>query len=193
MTSATAAVMIAISAILMGAAPSLVCFYVGRIIGGLANGMVMTNIAVYMSEIAPAYSRGFVTGIVATFFGTGNIVAACIALGFSYLQNEIEWRGTYIILAALSVIMLASLFFIPESPRWLIEKGRDDEAWTVLQRIHRIKNDPDSVRLRFHLRSLKPNLACVLICCRKLQKRNTFKSELKSVRRKLCLEDGSIL
>jgi len=133
-----------LSAILSAAAPSIACFLVGRIIGGFANGMIMTNVPVYISEIAPAYSRGLVCGIVASFFAMGYIVASCCGLGFSYIQSDLEWRATYIVLAGLAILLFASLFIIPESPRWLIEKGRDDEALVVLKRIHRIKTDPDS-------------------------------------------------
>ncbi|KAF4540158.1 MFS sugar transporter, partial [Lasiodiplodia theobromae] len=55
---------------------------------------------------------------------------------------DYAWRLNYIVLTGLSCIFLGSLFALPESPRWLIERGREDEARAILEKLHRNPADP---------------------------------------------------
>ncbi|KAJ5488375.1 Major facilitator superfamily domain general substrate transporter [Penicillium expansum] len=70
------------------------------------------------------------------------ILAAVCALAFSFVTTQMQWRFIFIVLTAVGVIYLVTLYFIPESPRWLMQQGRDDEAKQVLQYLHRTKRDP---------------------------------------------------
>lgn len=57
--------------------------------------------------------------------------------------QDYAWRLNFIVLTGFSCIFLGSLFFLPESPRWLIEQGREDEARGILERLHRDISDPE--------------------------------------------------
>ena len=129
----------------MSGAPVIGMFIVGRIFSGFAGGMLVTNVPIYVSEIAPAHSRGLLTGITAATVTFGTIVSSALGLAFTFFDGSMQWRAIWIVLTGLSFCLLASLLLIPESPRWLVEKRRYDEAWNLLKEIHRLPMDPDSV------------------------------------------------
>jgi len=60
------------------------------------------------------------------------------------VKSAIQWRLNFIVLAVIACIHLGSLYFLPESPRWLMEKGRDEEAKKVLEYLHNTESDPDA-------------------------------------------------
>jgi sugar porter (SP) family MFS transporter len=105
---------------------SLVFF---RVVAGLAVGGSSALAPVYIAEVAPPSRRG---GLVASFqfmviFGilaayVSNAVIASLALGAE------DWRWKFGVSAAPAVIFLLLLLRIPNSPRWLLTKGRDQEA-----------------------------------------------------------------
>ncbi|KIX04834.1 uncharacterized protein Z518_05705 [Rhinocladiella mackenziei CBS 650.93] len=74
--------------------------------------MTISNTPVYMSEISPPITRGFL------------------------------WRLNYVVSVFFGIVFAISLFFLPESPRWLVEQGRYEEAAAILERLHRSKLDP---------------------------------------------------
>jgi SP family arabinose:H+ symporter-like MFS transporter len=107
-----------------------------RFIGGLGIGGSSVLGPMYIAEIAPAIWRGRLVG-----FFQFNVVAGIL---LAYLSNYLiglvgfgidEWRWKLGISAAPALLFLAMLYVIPRSPRWLVSKGRVDEARTVLQLI----------------------------------------------------------
>lgn len=120
-------------------------FLIGRYIAGFGSGMVISNTPVYMSEIAPAHSRGLLVGLQGNCIVFGYIVSSCAALGFHYVDQAYQWRLNFVIATVVALALAMSLIFLPESPRWLVEKGRKEEAVKILQRIHRTKGDPDGI------------------------------------------------
>lgn len=118
-------------------------FLVGRYIAGLGCGMVISNTPVYLSEIAPAHSRGLLVGLQGNFIVMGYILSSCAALGFHFVEKDYQWRLNFIIATCVALALFISLIFLPESPRWMIEHGRQQEAAKLLDRIHRTAGDPD--------------------------------------------------
>jgi SP family xylose:H+ symportor-like MFS transporter len=110
-------------------------FLAFRFLGGLAVGGASVVSPLYISEISPAYYRGRMVAI--TQF---NVVFGIL---LAYLSNyligglhlgENEWRWMFGIMAAPSVLFFLLIFLTPQSPRWLVARGRVDEAAIVLQR-----------------------------------------------------------
>lgn len=118
-------------------------FIVGRVIAGVAGGMTISNCPVYMSEISPPHTRGLLVGLQGVCIVWAYIICSALALGFSFVTYEYQWRLNYIVHVAFSVLLLVSIFFLPESPRWLAEQGRFEEAAAILQRLHKTKSDPN--------------------------------------------------
>lgn len=113
--------------------PALVVF---RVIGGLGIGASSVLGPMYIAEIAPARSRGRLVG-----FFQFNIVCGIL---LAYLSNYLiglagfeaaEWRWKLGVSAIPAALFFVMLFGIPQSPRWLVQVGRIEEAKTVLREI----------------------------------------------------------
>jgi MFS family permease len=130
-------------------------FITARIICGIGAGIVLTNCPVYMSEVSPAHTRGMLVGSHAITIVYAYIISGCVALGFHYVNTPYQWRLQFVVLGFFSLVLLVSLFFIPESPRWLVEQERYEEAWQVLERLHRGKNDPYALLAQAEMTQIK--------------------------------------
>jgi sugar porter (SP) family MFS transporter len=109
-------------------------FIACRLLGGLAVGATTVLCPMYLAEISPAAWRGRLVA-----FFQFNIVLGClIALFSNYVLGQmdlgaVEWRWKLGVQAVPSLAFLILLFFIPRSPRWLVMKGANEEAATVLR------------------------------------------------------------
>lgn len=110
----------------------------------------LTSIApVYTSELAPAELRGFFVGMNGVMIAVGYSWASYMGLAFYYSNNPItQWRGPLGIALIPPFIMLAVICFVPESPRWLLMKGRSEDAWNVISDLHADPADPDDAYAR---------------------------------------------
>ncbi|WP_167954450.1 sugar porter family MFS transporter [Sphingomonas jejuensis] len=138
------AVLFLVSAILAGAAGSSAVFIIARIIGGLGVGAASVISPVYISEVTPASIRGrlssvqqvmIITGLTGAF--VANFALARLAGGSTadfWLGYE-AWRWMFWLQAIPAIIYFVALLFIPESPRYLVVKGREEEAERVLTRL----------------------------------------------------------
>jgi sugar porter (SP) family MFS transporter len=142
--SGLAAFLMTVSGILGAASTNPAMFIVSRGVCGISGGIILANTPVYMSEIAPAHARGLLVGMHATGILVGYISSAVIALGFNFVTSAIQWRLQFIMLTLFSLVFFVSVFFIPESPRWLVEQGRTDDATEILEKLHRTKSDPSA-------------------------------------------------
>jgi sugar porter (SP) family MFS transporter len=117
---------------------SIESFYVFRFIGGLAIGASSVLAPVYISEIAPAERRGALTGLFQFNIVLGILVAfASNALvGLAFLSGPDDpWRIKLGIAAVPAILFALLIFRIPQSPRWLASRGRQDEARASLERV----------------------------------------------------------
>ncbi|WP_162383896.1 sugar porter family MFS transporter, partial [Citrobacter sp. NCU1] len=121
--------------------PTLGMFITARMIEGLAIGITSTLCPLYNAEIAPARFRGRLVAMNQMATVSGIFLGSFLALGVSSMGNDAwdvstGWRimfGTGIVPG---LLFLTLLFLVPESPRWLIKKGRAAEALPILLKIH---------------------------------------------------------
>ncbi|GAA5911955.1 sugar porter family MFS transporter [Sporobolomyces salmoneus] len=107
-------------------------FIIGRIVTGLGTGFLTSTIPTWHAECAKAKSRGFAVFIEAAMISTGTMIAYWVDLGFSYLPGSGSWRGPIAIQVIFAVGVVGLIAFLPESPRWLVSKGRLQEAQRVV-------------------------------------------------------------
>lgn len=105
---------------------------VARFILGLAIGIATFTAPLYLAEVAPERIRGAMISTYQLMITTGILLAFLSDTAFSASGN---WRWMLGIIAAPGVLFLVGLFFLPDSPRWLLLKGRRDDAQIVLAKL----------------------------------------------------------
>ena len=115
-----------------GLAPTHLILVIFRFVGGIGVGMSSVVAPIYTAEISPAAVRGRLVGLVQFNIVLGILVAyASNAVIRKIFDDDVAWRwmlGVMFVPALVFVILLAT---VPETPRWLLDKGRDDEALKV--------------------------------------------------------------
>ncbi len=143
------AILFAVSSVLTGWASSFVGFIVWRIAGGVAIGLSSNISPLYIAEVSPAAHRGrlvslnqfaVVIGILVAQIVNWQIAApvpenASTEVLMASWNVQFGWRWMFTAVAVPAIIFLAASFGIPESPRWLLIRGRTEQALKVLRRI----------------------------------------------------------
>ena len=142
-------VLFAVSSVLTGWAFSFAMFIVWRIVGGVAIGLSSNISPLYIAEISPASHRGRLVALNQFAVVVGILLAQIVNWKIAapmpdYASPEVllrtwnvqfGWRWMFTAVAVPAVVFLATSFFIPESPRWLLLRGRTAQALRVLKRI----------------------------------------------------------
>lgn len=98
----------------------------------------------FQSEVAVAEHRGRGVGLHGFMFVAGVATLNWIALGAYCIPNlTVQWRLVIALQAVSPLILLGLRFWLPEPPRWLVQNGRGEEAYRVLQRLHDTPTDVD--------------------------------------------------
>ncbi|MBC7889674.1 MAG: sugar porter family MFS transporter [Ferruginibacter sp.] len=128
-----AAFLFFLSAIGSASAHSLTWFIAARILGGLAVGVASILSPMYIAELAPAKYRGTLVSL--------NQLAIVVGILIAFFSNYLlvdtgvnNWRWMLLVMAAPAILLFVSLFFVPESPRWLVGRNQNDAALKVLQK-----------------------------------------------------------
>lgn len=90
------------------------------------------------------------------WFG-GSIPAAAITYGTNFIDNNYQWRIPFICQCLACVMVILSVWFIPESPRWLIANGRNEEAEAFLVKYHG-NGDPNARLVRLEIEEMKEGI-----------------------------------
>lgn len=130
-----------VGAVLMGLSPNYAFLMFGRFFAGVGIGFAFLIAPVYTSEVSPTSSRGFLTSLPEVFLNGGILVGYISNYGFSKLPLRYGWRVMLGIGAIPSVILAMAVLAMPESPRWLVAKGRLGEAKKVLYKISDSKEE----------------------------------------------------
>jgi sugar porter (SP) family MFS transporter len=128
------ALLFVFSSLLSASATSFTSFVAARIVGGLAVGGAILIAPMYIAEIAPAEKRGSLVSL--------NQLMIVIGISASFFSNyfllelgEHNWRYMLGVQVVPALLYFALLWLVPESPRWLLLKGRDDAALKVLRQV----------------------------------------------------------
>ncbi len=116
-------------------AGSHLVFILYRVAAGVAVGAASMLAPIYIAEISPAVHRGKLVSL--------NLFAIFLGQSFAFFSNYIlrdvggdnSWRWMIAVMAVPSFMLFVFLFLVPESPRWLVEKAKNEEALRILTRI----------------------------------------------------------
>jgi MFS family permease len=120
-------------------------FIASRFIGGV--GASMGTGPYLITELAHPQHRPTVTAIYNTTYYIGAIIAAWATYGTLFIQSEWAWRLPSLLQYVTPLIQFALIWFVPESPRYLINKDRPDEARAILAKYHGPTSGPEFVQL----------------------------------------------
>ncbi|XP_057692171.1 proton myo-inositol cotransporter-like isoform X2 [Corythoichthys intestinalis] len=123
-----------IGGFIMTFAPNKEVLLVGRIIIGLGIGLASMTLPVYIAEVSPPHMRGQLVTIIIVLVTAGQFIACVVDGAFSYMSRD-GWRYMLGLSVLPSIVQFVGFIFLPESPRWLLQKGRQQEARQVLTRI----------------------------------------------------------
>ncbi|MFI8995307.1 sugar porter family MFS transporter [Streptomyces sp. NPDC053542] len=112
-------------------APSVAFMVVARFVLGLAVGSASVITPLYLSEIAPPHIRGRLVSFNSLMIVSGQLLAYLIN---AVLAQWEAWRWMLGLAALPAVALFIGLFFLPDTPRWYMSKGRTEEAGAVLRR-----------------------------------------------------------
>lgn len=104
----------------------------------------------YISEIAPPEIRGTLLVLQELSIVTGIVIAFYITYGTRYIPSMWSWRLPFLIQIIPAVVLVAGVFMLPYSPRWLASKGRDDESLQTLAKIRELPTDDERVQQEWY-------------------------------------------
>lgn len=128
------ALLFAISSLGAALPRDFVQFSVARFIGGIAIGVASMLAPLYIAEVAPARIRGRLVSLNQMAIVTGILLSYLVNWTLSY-SGAASWRWMFAAAVVPSLGLFAGVFFVPESPRWLMEQGRESDAHRVLTRV----------------------------------------------------------
>ncbi|KAH8808516.1 general substrate transporter [Xylogone sp. PMI_703] len=124
-----------LGATLQGSSSKLAMFLVGRALAGIGEGLWLSNVSVYITEIAPSARRGMLVSM-PQFMATLGICAGYFTCyGSIHIESSMSWRVPFIIQAVLGFILAMACLCLPMSPRWLLFNHRREEALEALKRL----------------------------------------------------------
>ena len=129
-----------LASILCGTASSVDLLLIGRLILGVSIGILSFTAPIYLAEIAPENIRGAMVSLYQLMITIGIFVAFLSDTAFSYSGN---WHWMLGVIAIPGALFFVGIFALPESPRWLMMRGRNEQATRVLTML---RGNPETVK-----------------------------------------------
>lgn len=141
------AILTVIGQLLQTAAYGLPQFVVGRVILGLGVGQFSVAVPVWQSECTSAKHRGQHVVVDGICICLGYALCNWIDFGLSKVTGSLQWRIPLVVSFFFSLVVLVSVFLLPESPRWLVRVGRIEEATQSLAAYKGLPDEDEAVRV----------------------------------------------
>ena len=128
------ALLFAVSSLASALPRDFMQFGVARFVGGIAIGIASMLAPLYIAEVSPARIRGRLVSLNQMAIVSGILLAYLTNWGLSF-SGASSWRWMFAAMIVPSLALFIGLFFVPESPRWLMEQDREADARVVLSRV----------------------------------------------------------
>ena len=142
-----AAVLTLIAVVLQTAAQNVGMFIFARVLIGFGTAASGITGPAYLAETLPWRQRAWGLGIFNDFYYVGGLLAAGITYGTADISGTWSWRLPSLLQGVFSLGCIVILPFLPESPRWLVARGRQAEALTVLAQTNARGDETDEIVL----------------------------------------------
>ncbi|KIX07598.1 uncharacterized protein Z518_02251 [Rhinocladiella mackenziei CBS 650.93] len=126
------AILTLIGAIIQAAAQNIGMFIAGRFIVGFGMGFAQTACPTFVAETTPPKFRAVTLGLYYACWGVGTLLASGVCYSTQHYSTTWAWRTPSLVQIVPSILCVFVLIFLPESPRWLINHDRHDEALEIL-------------------------------------------------------------
>ncbi|KAK4211615.1 general substrate transporter [Rhypophila decipiens] len=129
----------------------------GRFMLGFGNSLSQMSSPLLLTEICHPQHRGPVTAVYNCLWNAGALLVTLLALGTSTIENDWSWRSITLLQLVPSTIQLIGIWFIPESPRFLVNKDRHQEALHILAKWH-AGGEINNATVQFEFREIKETI-----------------------------------
>ena len=126
-------------------------YFIGRIISGLGVGGISVLSPMLISEISPKHLRGTLVSCFQLMITLGIFLGYCTNYGTKNYSNSVQWRVPLGLCFAWALFMIGGMTFVPESPRFLCEKGRVEDAKHSIAMSNKVSMDDPSVLAEIEL------------------------------------------
>nr|XP_004488282.1 probable inositol transporter 2 isoform X2 [Cicer arietinum] len=137
-------VLFLIGAVIMAASPNPATLLAGRVLVGLGVGMASMASPLYISEASPTRVRGALVSLNSFLITGGQFLSYLINLAFTKAPGT--WRWMLGVAAAPAAIQIVLMLSLPESPRWLYRKGKEEEAKLILKKIYEVEDYDNEIQ-----------------------------------------------
>ncbi|KAJ8125436.1 hypothetical protein O1611_g8202 [Lasiodiplodia mahajangana] len=144
-------------AIIQATASTIGAFMGGRVLMGFGNSLAQIASPMLLTEIAHPQHRGRLTAVYNTLWNAGAIIVSVLSLGTNYIDSTWAWRIPALGQGLPSVIQIIFIWWVPESPRYLMAKDKHEKALDILARYHGNGN-PNHPTVQFEYREIKETI-----------------------------------
>ncbi len=127
-----AAIIFLIGALWCGVAPNVTNLMMARIFLGVGIGVASFSTPLYIAEISPARIRGTLVSMFQLLITVGLLAAFLSDSAIADNSNISCWRTMFFVGVVPAIILLVGMLILPESPRWLLSKSREEEARKIM-------------------------------------------------------------
>ncbi|KAL2070567.1 hypothetical protein VTL71DRAFT_13593 [Oculimacula yallundae] len=118
-------------------------FVAARIILGFGDSIMLGAAPLLITEISHPQDRAILVTLSGASYHCGSFIASWVTYGTLKIQSDWSWRLPSLLQSICSIVILVMMWWIPESPRWLINKDKSDEALKILAHYHAHDDDQD--------------------------------------------------
>jgi len=134
---------------LQGGALNIPMLIAGRLIAGIGIGILSAVTPMYCSEIAQSEIRGALSGLLQWMLSWGFFLAQWIGFGCAHVDSHFQWRFPLAFQVVPPLFMACGIWFLQESPRWLIENEKYEEARAALGKLHGTGDNDEFLDLEY--------------------------------------------
>ncbi|KAK4121903.1 MFS general substrate transporter [Parathielavia appendiculata] len=144
-------------ALIQGFAQHVAMYIIARMILGVGILFCIISGAALIGELGHPKERAILTSLFNSSYFIGQITASAIAIGTEKMTDDWAWRLPSLLQICPSLLQICTVFFLPESPRYLISKDRDDDARKVLVEYH-AEGDANSVLVQAEMTQIRETI-----------------------------------